>query len=601
MAARAASQAVAVLGLAAALLLPAAGLSGFWLFFLCLVGINAILTTSLNLAMGVTGLVSLVHTGLYATGAYLSALAVSRLGLSFWVALPVAVLGAATLGAAISLATLRASHLYFAMITMAFNLILQEIAQGWDGVTGGVVGLFGVPRPIWAGRSLDTTEYYYLVVGAVTLSLLFVRQVMRSAYGRAFRAVKLSEEAAMALGINPLASRALSFTLSAGLAGLAGALFVHLNGFVSPAAAGLEGSLILYVALLLGGPGTLAGPLLGVGFVSVVQKLIQPWAQYQQFIFGAILLLVMVVLPRGLLGTLYQIGRRWVESIPVVAGAVWNDPKALLSSRFAEHTLSSSPIVTVQGVRKRFGGVEALRGVSIQVQTGTVHGLIGPNGSGKSTLVGVVTGYLRAEKGSVALFGRAASLPAYVIASMGVARVFQLPHLFSEMTVLDNLLAGFHVHARQRLWHVALGLPSFYREERVLSDRARALLRTVGLEHVALHPAGRLPYGQQRLIEILRALALEPRLLILDEPTTGLTVSEQARLKEMLLDLREAGVTILLIEHNMPFVMQLSDRITVLVEGNVLAEGTPEEIQSNPAVIGAYLGIRKSDEGVAHA
>jgi len=594
--------ALAAAGVAVLLVLPAAGLPSFWVFFLCVVGINAILTTSLNLAMGVTGLVSMVHTGLYAAGAYFSALLVTRLGLSFWASLPVAIVASGALGALISLATLRASHLYFAMITMAFNLILQEVAQEWQGVTGGVVGLFGIPRPAWLGRPMDTAGYYYLVVAAFVLTLLVVRQIINSRFGRAFRAVKLREEAAMALGINPLGMRALSFTISAGLAGLAGALFAHLNGFVSPAAAGLEGSLTLFVALLLGGSGTLAGPLLGIGFVSTIQKLIQPWAQYQQFIFGTILLLTMFLVPKGLLGTLQVLQFRVrgpAHSVSPKSEGVAGLPEAVWHG--ASDGVVTDAAIAVREIRKRFGGLEALRGVDLQVLRGTIHGLIGPNGSGKTTLVGVITGYLRPDGGQVMLLGRITRPPAHQVTRLGVARVFQLPHLFGDMTVLDNLLAGFHLQARQRLWQVVLGLPAYRREERALREQAFALLRAVGMEGMAFLPASKLPHGQQRLLEVLRALAVRPRILVLDEPTTGLTAQEQERLAQMVRALQANGVTVLLIEHNMPFVMNLCESVTVLEEGRKLAEGTPAEVQANPNVINAYLGARRPVEVVQHA
>lgn len=580
----------------AALLLfaaPLLGLSPYDTFFLATIGIAVILATSLNLAWGFTGLVSLAHTGLYAVGAYTSGVLAVKAGVSFWLGLPCALLAGALVGAVMAFASLRASSLYFAMITFAFDLILVEIAYLWEPVTGGQIGTFGIPPPLIGAYVFDLRAYYYLVWLFVALVLVLVGFIVHSRYGRAFISVRDAPDAAAALGVPPFRMKLLSFTISAALAALAGSLFGHLNGFIDPSAAGLTSSLNLFVANLFGGVGTLFGPVLGSGAVAEVQRLIQPWATYQALIFGIILLVAISVLPAGIVGTWRKTpwGRPDLSppSPEAVREALAEAPPTPVAA--ASRDGASPSLLEARGIQKAFQGVRALQGVDLTIRPGTIHGLIGPNGSGKSTLVNLISGYLPRDAGAIRFAGRELGrYRAHEAAAAGLVRVFQIPHLFGNLTVLENMLIGLHLVAREGLLGACLRLPGFRREERRLRRRALRLLAEIGLIEKAYWSANTLPHGQQRLLEVARAIGSGPRLLVLDEPATGLTAEELDRLGQVIQQVRAAGVTVLLIEHNMGFVMSLCDQITVLENGEVIAEGPPAAIQRDSRVIEAYLG-----------
>jgi ABC-type branched-subunit amino acid transport system ATPase component/ABC-type branched-subunit amino acid transport system permease subunit len=569
-----------------------ARLTGNHVFYVTLMGtalISAILVISLNIAMGYTGLLSIIHTGLLALGGYLSGYVTISLGWSAWIGVVGAVLLAAAFAAFVTLVSLRATYLYFGMITLAFNLVIVEVAREWEGVTGGFFGLVGISRPSVFGTRLSVNAFYYVILVFAGLAYVFQRNVIRSRAGRAFQAVRESGDAAAALGIRVSATKLVSFTLAGGLAGLAGALFAHLNGFMNPDVGLLDNALVLFIGLLLGGTGTLAGPPLGVGLFSLVDALLRDYATYRRLILGVILLAAMVVIPRGIVGTwrASRLGRDLYDDRPRATDQR-RDAGATLDA--AEHASPGQTVVEARRVSKRFGGVQALRDVDVTVIGQTIHGIIGPNGSGKSTLINCVTRFLPFDAGEVLLFGEPAPATPQTVAAAGVVRVFQVPHLFERVSVVDNVLTGMHMPSRQNWLTAALRLPGFRREERQLRERARDLLALGGLDAYADWPASSISHGQKRLLEVVRALAAQPRVLILDEPATGLTSEEVASLGDVIRGLRDHGLTIVLIEHNLAFVMGVCDRITVLEQGEVIADGPPQEVRASPEVQEAYLG-----------
>lgn len=571
-----------------AILVPWSG-DSFALYFATSTLITVILVASLNLVLGYGGLLSLVQTGLFAIAAYASGVLAVHLG---W-PVPLAMLGGivftALTGAAMAFVGLRARHLYFGMATLAFDLIIVAVAFQWTDVTGGETGLVGIPGLELAGGPLDPVAYYVLCLAAAILVLIGLRNLVESQYGRTMRAVAQAPEAAESLAASPYRTRLIAFTIASAIAGLAGVLFVHLNYYVSPQVGDFSGMLSLFVGLFLGGPGTIIGPALGVIGISVLQQLIQPLAERQLLVYALLLYGVVILLPQGIMG-------RWREARARLrrSGAA-APPPAPLDGALTDFGLAVAatsgdrPLLVVSSLRRWFGGVPAVDGVDLEVGPATIHGLIGPNGSGKSTLVNLVTGTLRPDSGEIAYDGRTPSRP-QVVAERGLIRVFQVPHLFPRLTVIENVMVGMARHSRESLFGALLRAPGFRREERRIREASMSLLASAGLAGVANVNAGALSHGQGRLLEVVRAIAARPSMLVLDEPASGLAEAEVADLSRALRELRSAGIGVLLIEHNVPFILAICDRITALDRGRVIADGTPDEVRASRLVQEAYLG-----------
>ena len=558
-------------------------INDFLFFFITASTITIMLTSALNLCMGYTGLLSIVHTGLFGISAYATGILATQAHMNTWLSMAVGVVAAAAIGSLIAAISLRARALYFGMITLTFDLILVGVATNGGRLTGADTGLFGVPQPQLFGADLGIRGFYYLALTLTGLSLVLVRNLVRSRTGRGFLALRESHDTAAALGIPPYPTQLLAFTISAGIAGLAGALFVTLNGFVTPSTAALSAGLILFIGVLLGGTATVIGPVLGIGIIATIQHYLEVAApNYQQFIFGLVLLAAMMLVPAGIVGT-------WRRSR--LGNVEEPEPESAPSDQLVEtpaHATGSALLMS--GIVKRFGGVVALDQVDLDVRVGSIHGLIGPNGSGKSTLVAIATGFLRADDGSTSLFGEPGPRRPHQAPRRGMVRVFQAPHIFERLTVLENAMVGLHLESRQGLLSSIFRLPGFVRDERRMRGLTLGRLEQVGLRDLAMKPASVLSHGQKRLLEVARCLGTRPRLVVLDEPATGLTGQEVRALAALLRRLRALGITVLLIEHNVPFVMSVADRVTVLNQGRILIEGEPAAVQASTEVREAYFG-----------
>jgi len=563
--------------------------------------IYTMLVASLDLLVGYVGDVSIGHAGFFAIGAYSVAVLTAQPAfngdstlaffpqLPFVVALVPAVLLAAFAGFLLGFPALRSSGPYLAVITIVYGLIIFTLINEQESLTNGTKGITLTPLTLH-GLRLSGSNYFYVVYPSLVAVLFLLRNLVKSFWGRAFEALKYSAVAAECCGISRPYYKVWAFVLSAALGGLAGGFFAQLDSYVAPNTFSYNFSVEFLIALIFGGVRSILGNFLGAGVIVLLPDLFSRFSDYRLMVYGTLLLLVLFFLPQGLAGALrraLRLGRR--DSA--------RDRERLIAQSAGLTPISrpmnpgTEPALELRGVKMMFGGLTAVNELSLKLLPGRVLGLIGPNGSGKSTTVNLLTGIYFPSSGQVLSFGEdLTNRKAHERAGRGIARTFQNLQLFGALTALENVLVGLHLSFKSSLLKVALGLPSARREEEAARARAYALLRFVGLEEAAFETASNLSYGQARHLEIARALALQPRLLLLDEPAAGLTSSEIEEINALVRKVKEAGISVLLIEHHMDMVMAISDEVTVLDFGRKIAEGTPQVIQANEKVIEAYLG-----------
>ncbi len=551
--------------------------NGYFVFVLANIFLLALTGIGLNVLMGLTGQMSLGHTGFYAIGAYTVAVLTTGMGVSFWLAWPIAAGLSALLGALLALPAIRVKGPYLAMITIAFGFVVENTLVEMRSVTGGQNGIMGIAAPALGGWAQGERAVAVLAIVATGVALAGFVWLSRGAWGAAMRAVRDSETAAESIGLNPLLIKTTAFAVSALCAGAAGALFAPLSGMVTPHTFGFSQSILFVLVLMLGGSGTVIGPLVGAVVVGLLPELLSSLEEYRLLFFGALLMVVLWVAPNGLAGFLHSWGQRWWP----VAPAVSSGPVAMPCgpAQRVRQTLSAL------GIGKQFGGVKAVTGLSFDACAGRVTSLIGPNGAGKSTALNLLSGYYPPSAGSfklgnVALHGQSSMQ----IARAGIARSYQTSLLFDSLSVQDNVVLAM---CRGQLGPV-LGMASLRSPERV--NRARQLLAYCGYQGNPGARAANLAHVDRRLVEIARALALNPDALLLDEPAAGLSREDKSVLATLLRRIADTGITVLLVEHDMTLVMAISDHVVVLDAGQLLASGLPADIQASAEVRRAYLG-----------
>ena len=547
---------------------------------------SAILTISLNICMGYGGLLSLMHTGLQMVGGYSIAILAVKQGWNGWLALVAAAVIGAIFAILVILISLRATYLYFGMITLAVNLIAMEAVRHGGELTGGYNGLFGVFAPGIPSGMMSAEGFYRVMITILILAYVVQRNLIFSGFGRNTMALRESAETATALGISPNMHRIKVFGVSGALAGLAGGLLSIQIGYAIADIGDLNNGLIFFVGLFLGGVGTLAGPVLGVALVAIIDFIIRGTGQYRTLVLGSILLLTMIVMPRGIVGTYRATRFGSPRSREVLPGEADNYHLDIA----VKNVTKGEVLLEAKDVVKHFGGVHAVDGISVQFKAGEVHGIIGPNGSGKSTLISSLTRYHELTSGSVTLLGAEADKKPFKVARDGVTRVFQIPHLFERVSVLDNVLTGMYRRDKYNIFDAIFRTPRYLKANSRSVAEAKALLSLAGMLGMEELAAGSISHGQKRLLEVIRAVATEPKILILDEPATGLTQDEMHSLTNLIRTLAAGGMCVVLIEHNVAFLMDLADIVTVIQSGKVIAEGTPKEVQKNERVLEAYLG-----------
>jgi branched-chain amino acid transport system permease protein len=570
--------------------------------------IFCLLALSLNIVLGYAGQLSLGHAALFGIGAYTAALLTAGgNGLLFWPGFIAAGLVTGLAGLLIGIPTLRLRGHYLALATLGFGEIMRYIFFNWREVTHGMDGIAGIPAPSLGFLVLaNDRRFFYLLLAVLGCVMVATIRMEKSKYGRQLAAIRESELAAGTVGVNVAQLKIIAFGLSAIVAGFAGSLYAHLTTFISPDVFVFDVTAQLLSMVLIGGIGATWGPILGAVLLIFLPEMLRVSKAYYQLIYGAGIVLLVIFLPMGLSGLFSQLTYRLRPAgrseLPAEATDVPLAPTAPGRGRETAAVASNSqPVLQTRDVTCRFGGLIALDNVNLALEQKTIHALIGPNGSGKSTFINVVSGIYRATSGAVVFNGTSIEgLRPWTIAEFGMARTFQNIKLFGRMTVLQNVLVAARVESKTGWAGMFLGSGAARAEEETLTLAAEEALRFVGLWRLRHQPAAQLPHELQRMVEIARAFARRPSMIMLDEPAAGLNFSETERLVAIIEQMRQAGITILLVEHNMPFVMRLADRVTVLNFGRKIAEGDPASVRSDEEVIKAYLGARLSKRLSGH-
>ncbi|WP_051266507.1 branched-chain amino acid ABC transporter ATP-binding protein/permease [Nakamurella lactea] len=582
---------VLALAAVAAWVLPY-GLSLYAIHVVDVAIVFAILAIGMGLVMGIAGQINLAQVAFFGVGAYMTAVLTTHVGMGFWTAAVLSVIGTAVVGLLVGTPALRMQSHYLGIVTLGLAVAFVSWATN-SPLAGGASGISGIPAPTLFGLDLSSEYlFYYFELIVFACALAFGMFIVRMPLGRRMRAMRDDALAAGAVGAEVRSLRMAAFALASVYGGLAGVLYAGLIRYVAPETFSIANMFLLLAMVIIGGRHSLVGCVVGALGLSLLREALVDVSTYAQLAYGAVVALTVVFAPNGLAGLPGRVRSAWGRRRPDKAAVLGDfQPYEPASPDVVGGPDRDDWILDVRGVGKRFRGLIALQDVSFQVRAGEIRGIVGPNGSGKTTLFNVISGLYKPSSGQVIFAGKPATgRPPHQLAHAGMARTFQNLRLFHLMSVRENVLVGLDRSRIRSIWRYLLWPIGVFRDDREMHRAGDELLARFGLVDFAPAAPRSLPYGTQRRVEIARAMAGRPRLLLLDEPAAGLNGEEVRQLGEIVRSIRASGVTVIIIEHNMGLVMSMCERITVLASGSVIAEGTPAEVSRTPEVIEAYLG-----------
>ncbi|MBN8967676.1 MAG: ATP-binding cassette domain-containing protein [Rhizobiales bacterium] len=554
-------------------------------FLVATIALTTLACIGLNVLLGLAGQISLGHVGFMAIGAYTTVLLMEKAGWPYLAATAAGIVLVSIIGGLLAMPALRVRGPYLAMVTIAFGFIVEHGTVEWKDLTGGGNGLVITAQPSIAGMALSERSLAMISVVLVFVAIVLFVRLKNSGWGYAMRAARDSEVATRSVGIDLVIVRTMAFVISAAMMALAGALFAPLQGYISPSSFPFLQSILLLFAVMIGGAGSAVGPIIGALLVVLLPELLSDLAEYRLLAFGLLLFAVLRLAPNGVAGLIGQFLGRFLPRLvasPRAALAAVPDPDAKL------RVTGSSPL-DVEGLSIAFGGVKAVQQVTFTAQPGHVTSVIGPNGAGKTSALNLLCGFYKPNAGTVKLGAQdLTGMPSHALARVGVARTFQTTQLFGTLTIVENTMLA---ETAGRLGGIVSPLRNAESEQ-----FARSLLRFAGVEGDLDRLADSLPHGEKRLVEIARSLALRPKVLLLDEPAAGLSKGDKQRLTTLLRRIADLGIAVIIVEHDMPMIMSLSDHIVVLDGGRRIAIGDPATVRNDPLVRKAYLGDAPAGE-----